>query len=56
MVERKANAIPRPSKDALMAAAEAAWAEIPEDIVRASCASTIKRLKGVVCAKGGHIE
>lgn len=56
MVERKANVIPRANKDLLMAAAESAWDEIPEETVRASCTNAIKRFRAVARANGGHVE
>ncbi|QQP50558.1 Uncharacterized protein FKW44_011592 [Caligus rogercresseyi] len=56
MVQRKANTKPRAIKDQLMGAVEAAWNKIPEEIVRNSCTSVVKRLRAVVRANGGHVE
>ncbi len=56
MVKRKANAVPRPNRDMLMAAAESAWDAVPEEVVHASCARMVERLKAVVHSIGGHFE
>jgi hypothetical protein len=56
MVETKANAVSKTSKEQLVAYIKKVWSDIPEETMRASCLSIHKRLSKVIQAKGGHFE
>ena len=56
ILQEKVNRIPYKSVEALKHAIIEAWAEIPEETIRATCGAFRVRLKAIVKAKGGHIE
>ena len=56
MLEAKACKVSHSSVPALKANLEAVWADIPAEVVRASCAKVEERLRAVVAKRGGYVE
>jgi len=55
-LEARACSVPHTSVDALKAAVNTEWANMPADFIKRSCASFRPRLEAIVAAQGGHIE
>jgi len=56
ILEQKACSKPHRSLAALINSLKKAWAEIPQEVLRAAAESFLTRLRKVVKAKGGYIE
>ena len=56
ILENKACSSPHPNLETLKAKLLKEWAAIPQETLRAACASFTDRLKAVVKNKGGYIE
>ena len=56
MLAQKACSVRHKNIDSLKRSLQSAWDDIPEETIRSSCLSALRRLEAVVEARGGYFE